>query len=278
MNTDAAMVVLSGGQDSTTCLFWAKQRFSEVHAITFDYGQRHVREVEAAKHVATLAQVATHEIVQVPSVLRGRSPLVSNAPLERYENFEQMDKVIGNRIELTFVPMRNALFFTLAANRCSCMDIANLVTGICMMDNANYPDCRDEFRQSMQGMINLALGLDSEFLIHAPLMYLSKSDSVHLASRLPGCMAALAFSHTSYNGEYPPTDNNHANVLRAHGFEEAGMPDPLVVRAWMDNLMSLPNTPNYRYDISPSLIASIQTACKRLAESDESESTYPQYT
>lgn len=255
-----AMVVLSGGQDSTTCLFWAKQKFDEVHAVTFDYGQRHAREIEAAESVAKLARVATHEVIRVPAVLHGRSPLVSDEPLERYDNFEQMDKVIGDRIELTFVPMRNALFFTLAANRCSCMDIPNLVTGICMMDNANYPDCREAFRRAVESMVNYALGLDhGNFLIHAPLMFLSKAQSVELATTLPGCMAALAFSHTSYNGEYPPTDSNHANVLRAYGFEEAGMPDPLVVRAWDEGLMRLPDTPNYHKDCG-ALIADIDAA------------------
>lgn len=255
----AAMVVLSGGQDSTTCLFWAKQFFSEVHAITFDYGQRHVREVEAAGQIGMLAGVASHEFVHVPTILQGRSPLVSNTELERYEDFKRMDEIIGDRIEVTFVPMRNALFLTLAANRCACKGITDLVTGICMMDNANYPDCRDEFRASMEDTINKALGGVHRFQIHAPLMYLSKGHSVHLAATLPGCMAALAFSHTSYAGEYPPTDRNHANILRAHGFEEAAMPDPLVVRAWMEQLMPLPDEPQYK-DITPLLIAEIRTA------------------
>lgn len=262
MDNSKALVVLSGGQDSTTCLFWAKQHFNEVHAVTFDYGQRHALEIEAAKQVAALADVASHEVVRVPAVLHGRSPLVSDAELERYENFQQMDKVIGDRIELTFVPMRNALFLTLAANRAVCRDVYDVVTGICMMDNANYPDCRDVFRESMQATINLALGI-ANFHIHAPLMTLSKRETVELASTLPGCMAALAYSHTSYAGEYPPTDMNHANVLRAHGFEEAGVPDPLVVRAWIERLMRLPETPNYKH-VSPSLIADIHDAGMRL--------------
>ncbi len=77
-------------------------------------------------------------------------------------------------------------------------------------------------------------------------MHSSKADTVRLAKTLPGCWEALAYTHTSYNGEYPPTDKNHANILRAHGFEQAGLPDPLVLRAWKQGLMDLPNTPNYQ--------------------------------
>lgn len=259
-----ALVVLSGGQDSTTCLFWAKEMFSEVHAITFDYGQRHEREIQAARNVALLADVASHEVVTVPNVLKGRSPLVSkHEPLERYENYEAMDRIIGDRVELTFVPMRNALFFVLAANRAICMDIRDLVTGICQADNANYPDCRETFRHSIEDSINLALGIEN-FHIHAPLMDLSKEESILMANTFPGCMAALAFSHTSYNGEYPPTDKNHANVLRAHGFYEAGMPDPLIVRAaWIDEVMAKPTAKNYEV-VSTQLVADIMHDGERL--------------
>lgn len=248
---DEALVILSGGQDSTTCLFWAKQKFDVVHAVSFDYGQKHSRELLAATEVAKRAKVATHEIVQVPGVLKGRSPLVDpRADLEKYENFDQMDREIGDRVELTFVPMRNALFMVLAANHAICNDIRNLVTGVCQADNANYPDCRDIYVRSMEMSINLALGLDrpatGELLkIHTPLMYLSKAESIDLALDLPGAYEALAWTHTSYNGEYPPTDKNHANVLRAHGFEEAGVPDPLVLRAWCADLMDLPASQNY---------------------------------
>lgn len=243
-----ALVILSGGQDSTTCLFWACKVFDEVHSVTFDYGQRHRREIAAATHIARLADVDSHEIISVPDVLRSTSPLVSDAAeLERYTSFEQMDQVIGDRVELTFVPMRNALFLTLAANRAVVLGSEDLVTGICQADNANYPDCRDAFRLAMQEAIRLALGVE-DFRVHAPLLTNSKAQTVQLAKELGiACMAALAFSHTSYAGEYPPTDANHANVLRAHGFEEADEPDPLVLRAaLLERKMELPTTRNYR--------------------------------
>jgi 7-cyano-7-deazaguanine synthase len=244
----SALVVLSGGQDSTTCLFWAKEEFDVVHAVTFDYGQRHARELDAARKVADLAGVASHEVVTLGPILAGASPLTNaSKELERYESFEQMDKVIGDRVELTFVPMRNALFLTLAANRAAVLGVRNIVVGVCEQDNANYPDCRRVFIDGMKDAINFALGMPlvSGVTIHTPLIDLSKAASIRLAKTLPGCMEALAFSHTSYAGEYPPVDRNHANVLRAQGFLEAGEPDPLVVRAWREGLMALPGTPNY---------------------------------
>jgi len=241
-----ALVILSGGQDSTTCLFWAKQAFTEVHAVTFDYGQRHVREIEAARKVAELAGVASHEVVTLGPILKGRSPLTNpDEKLEQYDSFEQMDKVIGDRVELTFVPMRNALFLVLAANRAVCLDCDNLVVGVCEADNANYPDCRESFVTSMQRTINDALGTADFLRILAPLLHLPKAASIKLALTFPGCYAALAFTHTAYDGSYPPSGKDHATVLRAHGFEKAEVQDPLIVRAWREGLMDLPLTKNY---------------------------------
>lgn len=251
LSPSKALVVLSGGQDSTTCLFWALQRYDEVYAITFDYGQRHRAEIQAAFMVASFAGIANkHEICYVQNILHSASPLTSSTPLDKYENFDSMSEEVGNKVEKTFVPMRNTLFLTIAANRAVELGCGVLVTGICQEDNANYPDCTEQFRKAMESAICTSLGLETTtvenaFFIEAPLMYLSKAKSVLLAKTLPGCMAALAYSHTSYDGKYPPTDRNHSNLLRAHGFEEAGEPDPLVVRAYNEGLMPLPETANY---------------------------------
>lgn len=244
---NSVLVVLSGGQDSTTCLFWAKEHFDEIHAVTFDYGQRHRIEIESAVRVASLAGVASHEVVVVPDVLKSTSPLTAaDEELEKYQDHDQMEKVIGDRVEKTFVPMRNTFFLTLAMNRAVALGVRTLVTGICQADNANYPDCTDVFRDAFERMANQSLGFEhNEFIICAPLMHLSKAQSVLLAMKLPGAYPALAYSHTSYDGKYPPVDKNHANVLRAHGFEQAGVPDPLVIRAYQEGLMELPNTDNY---------------------------------
>jgi 7-cyano-7-deazaguanine synthase len=232
MNRTRAMVVLSGGQDSTTCLYWAREQFEEVHAVTFNYAQRHQREVDAARQVAAMAGVASHEVVTVGPLLRSRSPLTDlQAPLETYSDYESRDATIGERVELTFVPMRNAFFLTLAANVALSNDIEQLVTGVCQQDNANYPDCRFLFINSQEATINSALGFTNRFKIHTPLIFLTKGQSIQLAGKLPGCWDALAYSHTCYAGEFPPCGKCHACVLRAHGFEEAGVSDPLVERA-----------------------------------------------
>lgn len=244
------LVILSGGQDSTTCLFWAKKNFSEVHAITFDYGQRHRIEIDSAVRIANMAKVVSHEIVDLPNCLKSASPLTSETELERYENANQMEMIIGTRRELTFVPMRNSLFLVVAANRALEKGCHILVTGVCQMDNANYDDCRRSFISSMQETINLSLGNDHRrdepwFHIRTPLIDLTKEETVKMAYGMPECWKALAYSHTSYDGKYPPTDMNHANVLRADGFMKAGLPDPLVIRAWHEGLMPLPESANY---------------------------------
>lgn len=245
-----ALVVLSGGQDSTTCLFWAKRQFQEVHAITFNYGQRHAREIQAARDVAKLAGVASHEVLDLgDTILKGTSPLTNKeAPLEQYESAAQMAQVIGNRIEHTFVPMRNALFLTVAANRAVVLGADHLVTGTCEEDNANYPDCRQTFISSQAFTVQLALGLEHStgFFIDTPLMRLSKDATVRLAVSL-GCFEHMAFTHTAYDGQWPPVGHDHATMLRADGFERAGLPDPLVVRAHMHGLMELPTTDNYQH-------------------------------
>jgi 7-cyano-7-deazaguanine synthase len=226
----AALVVLSGGQDSTTCLFWAREHFEQVHAVSFDYGQRHALELVSARHVATLAGCASYECVRVEGVLRSASPLTDPAvELETYTDYESMSRTIGERVELTFVPMRNAFFLTLAANRAVARGIFDLVTGVCQQDGANYPDCRRAFIDAQERTINEALGIE-RFKVHTPLMDLSKADSVRLAHTLPGCMNALAWSHTCYAGKSPPCGRCHACVLRARGFAEACAADPLVER------------------------------------------------
>lgn len=244
-----ALVVLSGGQDSTTCLLWAKKRYQEVHAITFNYGQRHDIEIAAARQVARLIGVNSHEYVALGAgILKGRSPLTNPTEvLERYESFEKMDATIGDRVELTFVPMRNALFLTIAANRASCLGDCDIITGVCEADNANYPDCRREFINAQEKAIGTALGdQHREIHIDTPLIRMSKAESVRLVFEQGlGDFALLAFTHTAYDGLYPPKGNDHASLLRAQGFLEADLPDPLVLRAVFEGLMELPVSCNY---------------------------------
>lgn len=241
-----AIVVFSGGQDSTTCLYWAKSVGFNVIAITFDYNQRHRREIEAATRIAHHAGVAHHEVVELGPVLKGSSPLVSSAELEQYEHHS----MLPGGLEKTFVPMRNQLFLTIAANRAYLYNAEVMVTGVSQEDYGGYPDCRDVFIKAFSHACNMGTftgkdGAPRSLGILTPLMHLSKAESVRLALDIPGCYAALGFSHTAYDGVFPPTGHDHASLLRAKGFEEAGVPDPLVLRANAKGLMALPETENY---------------------------------
>ncbi len=248
-----ALVVFSGGQDSTTCLYWAISKGFEVEAVSFDYGQSHHRELDSAIRIFGLAKrrfpklVGEHEIVTLGPILKGTSPLVNRgAGLEEYKDHASLP----GGLEKTFVPMRNQLFLTVAANRAYVLDCGVLVTGVAQEDYGGYPDCRQVFIHALAGACNLGTftgvdGAPKGLSIVTPLMHLTKAKTVAMSVDLPGCYQALAYSHTSYDGQYPPTGKNHASLLRAKGFEEAGVPDPLVVRAFREGLMDLPETPNY---------------------------------
>ena len=244
------LVVLSGGQDSTTCLFLAKELAAEVHAVTYNYGQRHARELEAARKVAELAGVASHEVVDIGPILQGSSPLVSNEVLEQYPDMYSLP----GGLEKTFVPGRNMLFLTLAANHAHARGITHIMTGVCEEDYGGYPDCRQVFIDAIESTIRLGFGYDdndkfrTDFTIMTPLMNMTKAATVHMAKQLGnGCWEALAYTHTAYDGAYPPVGNDHATLLRAKGFLEAGLPDPLVLRAVREGLMDVPATTNYEY-------------------------------
>ncbi len=246
LNPLHALVVFSGGQDSTTCLGWALGRFEKVSAVTFDYGQKHKIELDASIRIIKHFEEFTgncipHDIVPIQDIFLSTSPLTNpDEQLEMYSNHDEMEGIIGDRVEKTFVPMRNSVFLMIAANRAVAAEAGILVTGVCEADNANYPDCRKVFIDSASQTINMALGIDA-FNIETPL----KADTAKLAYDTPGTYAALQYSHTAYDGKYPPNGHDHASILRAHGFEQAGMPDPLVVRAWREGLMELPTTSNY---------------------------------
>lgn len=227
---DNAVVILSGGQDSTTCLHWAMSKYKKIYALTFNYGQTHSIELDSAKKIAEMNNIE-HEIVNVPNILKSTSPLTDKTQtLETYDNYEEMDEIIGDRIELTFVPMRNAFFLTLGANYALSKNCRTLVTGVCQQDNANYPDCRKTFIDAQQNTINEALGI-ADFKIETPLIFMTKAESIILAQKLDGCMESMAYSHTCYAGQYPPCGKCHSCVLRAQGFKEANVIDPLIERA-----------------------------------------------
>lgn len=248
-----AIVILSGGQDSVTCLFMSMAKYGKenVSAIAFDYAQRHSVELRSARFIAETLVGIPFEIINIGGLLGGTSPLTNaSETLETYDNFQQMEEIIGNRVEKTFVPMRNSMFLTIGGNRAIVAGADVLVTGVCQSDNANYPDCTQGFIREMQASINESLGRPwhgpEALVIDTPLMHLTKAESIHTALQLEGCYQALAYSHTAYDGAFPP-GNDHASVLRAEGFIIAGVPDPLIVRAmWSGKLATYPTTPNYQ--------------------------------
>ncbi|MEJ2129174.1 MAG: 7-cyano-7-deazaguanine synthase QueC [Woeseiaceae bacterium] len=219
-----ALVLLSGGQDSTTCLYWAMDRFGRdnVSALSFDYGQRHRIELECARNIAEHAGVA-HAILPINTFSALGGDALTDPGIAVRPGVEE-DSGLPN----TFVPGRNLIFVTFAAAHAWRQDIGNLVVGVAQTDYSGYPDCREETIAALQEAIRL--GTESDIEIHAPLMHLSKKQTVELARDLGG-LEAMALTHTCYNGERPPCGTCAACELRAKGFAEAGIEDPLVTAA-----------------------------------------------
>jgi 7-cyano-7-deazaguanine synthase len=219
-----ALVVLSGGQDSTTCLYWALARYDSVSAITFAYNQRHKIELESARKIAAMAGVP-HRIVDMGPILGGVSPLTDHS--QQVEHYASADSLPGG-LENTFVPGRNILFLTMAGSQAYVDGADSIILGVSEEDFGGYPDCREDFIRKMEAA--LASGLDKPIKIETPLVFLNKKQTVELAQILPGCMEAMAYSHTCYEGAVPPCGQCHACLLRARGFAQAGTPDPLLQR------------------------------------------------
>ncbi len=215
-----ALVILSGGQDSTTCLYWAMAKFgqSNIVALSFDYGQKHKIELQAAKKISQIAQIEHHILpINTLAVLGG------NALTQESITVEQQAPDTG--LPNTFVAGRNLIFFTLAAAFAYQRQIHDLVVGVGQTDYSGYPDCRQNTLESLEQ--TLKLGMEYSFKIHAPLMFLSKAETVKLAIELHA-LEIMAYTHTCYNGQVPPCGQCVACQLRAKGFVEAGIADPLL--------------------------------------------------
>ena len=218
---DKALVLLSGGQDSTTCLYWAIDRFGreKVSTVSFDYGQRHRIELECAEAISKHADVAWRCLpIDTFTAIGGDALTDADIAVA-----SAVDGSTG--LPNTFVPGRNLIFLTYAAALAWRRGIRHLVTGVAQTDYSGYPDCREETLETLQQA--LRLGMESDVEIHAPLMHLSKQQTVELARDLGG-LEAMALTHTCYNGSRPPCGECPACVLRARGFEAAGVEDPLL--------------------------------------------------
>lgn len=217
MGKSIALVVLSGGQDSATCLAYALTEFETVKAITFDYGQRHRKEIEAAKRMCEMFRV-DHKVINVPSLI---TP--SNALTNKDISISADGK---NGLPNTFVPCRNIVFLSLASACAISEGIKDIVTGVCQTDYSGYPDCRATTITALQLVINL--GNDTtDFEIHTPLMYLTKAETIALMRTFHGkYWQLLKLSWTCYEGGEKPCGDCPACRLRSKGFEEYGCLDP----------------------------------------------------
>ncbi|ENM5743397.1 7-cyano-7-deazaguanine synthase QueC [Vibrio metoecus] len=187
-----AVVVFSGGQDSTTCLVQALQEFDEVHAITFDYGQRHKLEIEVAQKLAKQLGVTAHKVMDV-SLLNE----LAISSLTR-DDIPVSHELQANGLPNSFVPGRNILFLTLAGIYAYQIGAKTVITGVCETDFSGYPDCRNEFVQSMNQ--SLAKGMDMPLTIRTPLMWLNKAETWALADQLGALELVRQQTLTCYNG------------------------------------------------------------------------------
>jgi 7-cyano-7-deazaguanine synthase len=210
MKKEKAVVVFSGGQDSTTCLFWALKQFDEVEAVTFDYGQRHRLEIEVAASIAKELGVP-HTVLDM-SLLNQLAP---NALTRSDIAIEQNE----GQLPSTFVDGRNLLFLSFAAVLAKQKGARHLVTGVCETDFSGYPDCRDIFIKSLNVTLNLAM--DYQFVIHTPLMWLTKAQTWKLADELGAFEFVRTKTLTCYNGVIADGCGEcPACVLRRRGLEE----------------------------------------------------------
>ncbi len=190
-NKEAAVVVFSGGQDSTTCLLWALARYSKVYAVSFDYGQRHKAELDCAKNICGELNVE-HTILDM-GLLNQLAPN-SLTRLDMTVDKEAPDTGTPN----TFVDGRNMVFLTFVAIYAKQRGVTDIITGVSQSDFSGYPDCRDAFIKSLNVTLNLAM--DYEFDLITPLMWINKEETWELADKLGGFDIVRNMTLTCYNG------------------------------------------------------------------------------
>jgi 7-cyano-7-deazaguanine synthase len=214
-----AIVLLSGGQDSATCLAIAVNEYADIHCVCFDYGQRHQIEMESSQQLAKLAG-ATFQCVD----LRFMSGLSNSALIHA----DQPILDAPGELPSTFVPGRNALFLTVAAMIAHQKQSDVIYTGVCQTDFSGYPDCREEFVASQKTTINLAMETDIQ--IKTPLMHLTKAQTVIKMNEL-GRLDWYKETHTCYEGTRPACGKCPACHLRLKGFRDANIADPLAYQS-----------------------------------------------
>ena len=219
-----AVVLLSGGLDSATTLAVARSEGHEPHALSFDYGQRHAGELDAAEAVARQQGVTHHQVIRIDLKSFGGSALTANLPVPQ----GAPDREIGGGIPVTYVPARNTIFLSYALAWCEVIPATDIFIGVNAVDYSGYPDCRPEFIRAFEQLANLAtrLGVEGRRIqVHAPLISLSKAEIIRLG-------LALGVDYSLTRSCYAPDEAGRACgrcdacVLRLRGFEEVGIRDP----------------------------------------------------
>jgi len=220
-----AVCLLSGGLDSTTCLALARRDGYECYALSFDYGQRHLTELDAARRVAGSIGAAAHRIAKIDLRVFGHSALTDDIDVPKGRDEHSM----GQGIPITYVPARNTIFLSFALAWAEVLESSNIFIGVNALDYSGYPDCRPEFIESFEKMSNLATKTGVEGItrmkIHTPLIRLSKAEIVTLGAELG---IPFALTHSCYDPDPAgrPCGACDSCLLRAKGFREAGIADP----------------------------------------------------
>lgn len=219
-----AVVLLSGGLDSATCLAWARRNGFECATLAFDYGQRHRVELDAAARVAAALGAAEHRVVRIDLSAIGGSALTADIAVPRGRDESEM----AAAIPVTYVPARNTVFLAVALGWAEVLGATDLVAGMNAVDYSGYPDCRPEFVRAFESLAALATRAGdggARFTVHTPLMALDKAGIVKLGVSLG---VDYSLTHSCYD---PSSDGRACGEcdscrLRARGFREAGVPDP----------------------------------------------------
>ena len=221
MSSPLAVVLLSGGLDSMVTAALAREQGFRLLALTVDYNQRHRIELEAAARIASFLGAERHIVLPLDLTRFGGSALTADLPVPK--------EGVGEGVPITYVPARNTIFLSLALGWAEAADARALFLGVNALDYSGYPDCRPEFIDAFEAMANLATkaGIEGEsFRIHSPLLRLSKADIAREAARL-GLDPGMSWSCYDPQPGGRPCGLCDSCRLRAKGFEEAGLVDPL---------------------------------------------------
>jgi len=219
-----AVCLLSGGLDSATCLALARRDGFETYALSFDYGQRHIAELEAARRIAAALGAATHRIAKIDLRVFGHSALTDDIAVPKGRDEASM----GEGIPITYVPARNTIFLSFALAWAEVLEASDIFIGVNALDYSGYPDCRPEFIEAFEKMSNLATKTGVEGITrmhtHTPLIQLSKADIVRLGAKLG---VPFGLTHSCYDPDATgrPCGACDSCLLRAKGFREAGLAD-----------------------------------------------------